>query len=74
MIYTWTWSTGGSLCLNTLRDKHPEGLARYRKAMEQENCMFEQVGILPHNIGYLQLNFFGDTSVCLSTATSGLRK
>jgi hypothetical protein len=50
----------------------PEGLARYRKAMEQENCMFEKVEILPHNIGYLKLNFFGDTSVCLSTATAAM--
>ena len=40
--------------------------------MEQENCMFEKVEILPHNIGYLKLNFFGDTSVCLSTATAAM--
>src|SRR5437667_12845212 len=50
----------------------PEGLARYGEALKQENCMFEKVEILPHNIGYLKLNFFGDTSVCLSTATAAM--
>ena len=49
-----------------------EGLARYRKDMEQQNCMFEKVTILSHNIGYLKLNFFPDTSVCLSTATAAM--
>ncbi len=49
-----------------------ESLARYRKAMEQENCGFKKVGILPHNIGYLKLNFFPDTSVCQSTATTAM--
>lgn len=49
-----------------------ESLARYRKAMEQENCMFKKAEILPHNIGYLKLNFFPDTSVCQSTATTAM--
>ncbi len=48
----------------------PERLARYRKAMEQSNCTFENVEILPHNIGYLKLNSFPDPSVCRSTATA----
>jgi hypothetical protein len=50
----------------------PEGLARDRTAMAQENCMFERVQILAHNIGYLKLNFFPDTSVCQSTATAAM--
>jgi hypothetical protein len=50
----------------------PESLARYRKAMERENCMFKKVEILPHNIGYLKLSFFPDASVCESTATSAM--
>ena len=50
----------------------PEGLARYRKAMEQENCTFEKVEILQHNIGYLKLNSFPDPSVCRSTATTAM--
>jgi hypothetical protein len=50
----------------------PEDVARYRKSMEQQNCMFERVEILPHNIGYLKLNFFPDTSVCRATATAAM--
>jgi C-terminal processing protease CtpA/Prc len=46
----------------------PEGLARYKAAMEQQNCTFEKVEILPHNIGYLKLNSFPDPSVCGVTA------
>ncbi len=53
-------------------EQTPESLARYRKAMEQENCMFKKVEILPHNIGYLKLNFFPDTSVCESTAITAM--
>jgi len=53
-------------------EQTPESLARFRKAMEQENCMFKKVEILPHNIGYLKLNFFPDTSVCESTATTAM--
>ena len=50
----------------------PEGLARYRKAMEEQNCMFRKVEVLPNNIGYLKLDFFPDTSVCRSTATAAM--
>jgi hypothetical protein len=51
----------------------PESLARYRKAMERENCMFRRVEILPHGIGYLKLDFFPDASVCESAATTAMR-
>jgi len=50
----------------------PESLARYRKAMDQQHCMFEPVQILPHNIGYLKLNSFPDTSVCQTTAAAAM--
>ena len=50
----------------------PERLARYRKAMEQANCTFEPVKILPHNVGYLKLNSFPDPSVCQATATAAM--
>jgi hypothetical protein len=50
----------------------PESLARFRQTMQQQNCMFENVAILPHNIGYLKLNFFPDTSICKSTATAAM--
>ena len=49
-----------------------ENLARYRKAMEQQNCMFRKVEILSYNIGYLKLDFFPDTSVCQPTATAAM--
>jgi len=47
-----------------------EDLARYRRAMERQNCTFEKVEILPRNIGYLKLNSFPDPSVCRPTATA----
>ena len=46
----------------------PESRARYQKALEDENCTFEKVEILPHNIGYLKLNTFPDTAFCEATA------
>jgi hypothetical protein len=49
-----------------------EELARYRTAMKQMNCAFEKVETLPHNIGYLKLNFFPDRSVCEQTATAAM--
>jgi Peptidase family S41/N-terminal domain of Peptidase_S41 in eukaryotic IRBP len=50
----------------------PEEFARYRKAMEQDNCTFETVKILPHNIGYLKLNSFPEPSLCQSTAVAAM--
>src|SRR5581483_6580161 len=45
-----------------------EQLARRRELLKQQNCTFEKVEILPHNIGYLKLNSFPDLSICESTA------
>lgn len=50
----------------------PESIARYRRALEQENCTFETVKILQHNIGYLKLNTFPDVSICGSTAVAAM--
>ncbi len=50
----------------------PEELARYRESMKRINCAFEKVETLPHNIGYLKLNFFPDRSVCEQTATAAM--
>ncbi len=55
-----------------LTGQTPEGLARYREAMKQQNCTFERVEVLPHNIGYLKLNSFPDVSVCQPTAAAGV--
>ena len=53
-----------------LQGSTPESLARYREAIERNNCTFEKAEILPHNIGYLKLNSFPDLSVCEATARS----
>jgi retinol-binding protein 3 len=50
----------------------PEGIARYRKAMEEKNCTFKKVEILPHNIGYLRLDSFPDPAVCQQAATAAM--
>jgi hypothetical protein len=49
-----------------------EDLARYREVMKQQNCTFERVEILPHNIGYVKLNSFPDVSVCQPTAVAAM--
>jgi hypothetical protein len=49
-----------------------ESLANYRRALERENCTFETVKMLPHNIGYLKLNSFPDVSICRSTAVAAM--
>ncbi|MGA8669694.1 MAG: S41 family peptidase [Terracidiphilus sp.] len=54
-----------------------ESLARFRNAMLQQNCMIRKVEILPHDIGYLKLDFFPNTSVCgsaLKTAMTSLSR
>lgn len=50
----------------------PEVQERYRAAMEQANCTFENVEIRPHNIGYMKLNSFPDAAVCQSKAESAM--
>jgi hypothetical protein len=50
----------------------PDALERYRKAMEEENCTFRKVEVLPHNIGYLKLDSFPDPSICRSTAVAAM--
>jgi hypothetical protein len=42
----------------------PEGMARFRDAMLRQHCMIRKVEILPHDIGYLKLDFFPDDSIC----------
>ena len=50
----------------------PRFRAGYRKAMEQANCTFEPVKVLPHNIGYLKFNSFPDPSVCKAKAAAAM--
>jgi hypothetical protein len=49
-----------------------EDFARYREVMKRQNCTFEEVEILPNNIGYLKLNSFPDVSVCQATAEAAM--
>jgi len=49
-----------------------EDIARYRKALEQDNCTFKKLEIRPHNIGYMKLNAFPDPSLCRATATAAM--
>ncbi len=50
----------------------PADQARYREAMLRQNCMFRKISVLPHNIGYLKLDFFPDTAVCQPAATAAM--
>jgi hypothetical protein len=52
----------------------PPPSAVYRNEALRVNCAFEQVKILPHNVGYLKLNAFPDTSVCQATAAAAMAK
>ncbi len=38
--------------------------AQFRKRIEDQNCLIENVEVLPHNIGYFKLNWFPDPSIC----------
>jgi retinol-binding protein 3 len=44
----------------------------YRKRMQQVNCGFERVEVMPANIGYLKFNFFGSPDICGPTATAAM--
>jgi hypothetical protein len=52
----------------------PGALDQYRAAMEQQNCAFERVEMLPHNIGYLKLNSFPDPGLCRETAVAAMER
>jgi C-terminal processing protease CtpA/Prc len=47
-------------------------IARFRNTMLQQNCMIRKTEILPHDIGYLKLDYFPDTSVCGSEMRSAM--
>ena len=50
----------------------PDAVAPYRKAMPAQNCTFEKVEMMPHNVGYLKLNWFPDLAACQATAASAM--
>jgi hypothetical protein len=49
-----------------------EALAQYRKMLEESNCFFSKVEVLPHNIGYLKLDSFPDPTICGGTAAKAM--
>jgi peptidase S41-like protein len=52
----------------------PEIPESFRQEMQRTNCMFEKVEVLPHNIGYLKLNFFPELSICRAIATAAMTR
>jgi len=51
---------------------NPEDEARFRKMLEQTNCSFEKVEVLPRNIGYLKFNAFADPTFCGATVVAAM--
>jgi retinol-binding protein 3 len=50
----------------------PKAEAEYRKQMEQMNCGFDKLEILPGNIGYVKFDFFADPGVCGPTVIAAM--
>lgn len=46
---------------------------RYRDELDQTNCGFRSLEILPGNIGYLRMDYFGSTDLCSATAALSLK-
>lgn len=49
-----------------------ETLERNRSALLRQNCLFEKVETLPHNIGYVKLNGFPELSICRSIMNAAM--
>ncbi len=50
----------------------PEDDAQFRKQLERDNCSFQKLEILPHNIGYLKFNAFPPPSLCRPTVEAAM--
>ncbi len=53
-------------------DEPPPPDARMRAELERSNCGFQKVEVLPHNIGYVKFDMFGDPSVCAAVVTAAM--
>jgi hypothetical protein len=51
----------------------PDDMNQMRKMLQHENCGFEKVEILPHNIGYLKFAMFADPGICGPTAAAAMK-
>jgi retinol-binding protein 3 len=51
---------------------NPDAAAQNRKRLEQSNCGFERVEVLPRNVGYLKFNGFFDPDICGPTVTAAI--
>lgn len=49
-----------------------EDQARFRQQMLHDNCGFEDVKVLPNNIGYIEFNGFMDAGVCGATVNAAM--
>lgn len=45
---------------------------RNRATMLQQNCLFETIETLPHNVGYMKLNGFADATACHETTARAM--
>jgi retinol-binding protein 3 len=54
-------------------DPSPQDQAVYRHALDRTNCGFQRVEVLPENIGYLQLSYFGAPEACADTAAAAMK-
>jgi Peptidase family S41/N-terminal domain of Peptidase_S41 in eukaryotic IRBP len=50
----------------------PDDIARMHAQMARDNCEFQNVEILPGNIGYVKFNGFMDAGVCAPTAVAAM--
>ena len=68
------------LVIDYSRDRIPHGppvqspadLVLHRKNLQQNNCFFRKTSILPHNVGYLKIDWFAELSICRQTAVAAM--
>jgi C-terminal processing protease CtpA/Prc len=66
------YSASGTANRRLVASPDPDSRQSRRADMLRRNCGFVKVELLPGNVGYVKLNFFGDPEVCASTATAAM--